>query len=69
MKWKENEQKELSNLFNIKNGEDIAKMYLKSDVILLTCVFRIFIKSLIKEFDIIDIKYIVIVCHFKLGNV
>ena len=31
--------KEINNLFNIKNGEELKKLYLKIDVILITCVF------------------------------
>ena len=32
--------KEILNLFNIKNGEELTEIYLKSDVLLLTCVFE-----------------------------
>ena len=32
--------KKLNNFFSIKSGEDITEIYLKSDVILLTCAFE-----------------------------
>ena len=38
--------------FNIKNGEELTQMYLKSDVLLLACVFEKFIKMAVKEYDI-----------------
>ena len=39
-------------LFDIKNGEELTNFYLKSDVILLTCVFEKFTEVSIIEFDI-----------------
>ena len=38
--------------FNSKNGEELTDIYLKSDVLLLACVFEKFIKVSINEFDI-----------------
>ena len=39
-------------LLNIKNGEELTRLYLKSDVILLACVFEKFIKVSINGFGI-----------------
>ena len=44
--------KEIIKKFNIKNGEKITEIYLKSDVFLLACVFEKFIKVSINEFKI-----------------
>ena len=38
--------------FNIKNGEVLTEIYLKSDVVLLTCVFEKFIKVSFNDFEI-----------------
>ena len=38
--------------FNIKNGELLIEIYLKSDVLLLACVFEKFVKVLVNEFGI-----------------
>ena len=38
--------------FNVKKGEELTEIYLKSDVLLLTCVFEKFIKVSVYEFDI-----------------
>ena len=39
-------------LFNIKCGEKLTEIYLKSDILLLICVFEKFIKVSINEFGI-----------------
>ena len=38
--------------FNIKNGEELTQIYLRSDILLLACVFEKFIKVSVNEFDI-----------------
>ena len=44
--------KEIIKLFNIKNGEELTQLFLKSGVLLLACVFEKFIKVSINEFGI-----------------
>ena len=38
--------------FNIKNGEKLTQIYLRSDVLLLACVFEKYIKVSVNEFGI-----------------
>ena len=38
--------------FNTKNGEKLTRLYLKTDVLLLACVFEKFIRVSINEFGI-----------------
>ena len=47
--------KEIIKLFDIKNGEELTELYLKSDVILLVEVFEKFIKLSIEEYGIIPL--------------
>ena len=44
--------KEIIKIFNIKNGEELTEIYLKSDVLLPACVFEKFIKVSVNEFKI-----------------
>ena len=44
--------KDIIGRFNIKNGEELTQIYLKSDVLLLACVFEKFIKVSVNEFKI-----------------
>ena len=43
---------DITKRFNIKNGEELAEIYLKSDILLLACVFEKFIKVSGNEFGI-----------------
>ena len=45
-------RKEIIKLFNIKNGEEPTQLQLRSDVLLLACIFEKFIKVSVKEIDI-----------------
>ena len=47
-------QRTMDNIkrFNIKNGKVLTEIYLKSDLLLLACVFEKFIKVSVNEFDI-----------------
>ena len=44
--------KDIIKSFNIKNGEELTEIYLKSDVLLLACVFEKFVKVSVNEFRI-----------------
>ena len=44
--------KEIIEVFDIKNGEELTKLYCKSDVILLADVFEKFVKASTEEFEI-----------------
>ena len=43
---------DINRRFNIKNGEELTQINLKSDVLLLACVFEKLIKVSVNEFDI-----------------
>ena len=44
--------KEIIKKFNFKTGEELTQLYLKSDVLLLACVFEKLIKVSVNEFGI-----------------
>ena len=44
--------KEIIKFLNMKNGEELTRLCLKSDVLLLACTFEKFIKVSINEFGI-----------------
>ena len=44
--------KDIIKKFNVKNGQKLTEIYLKSDVLLLACVFEKFIKVSVNEFGI-----------------
>ena len=43
---------DIINRFNIKNGEELTQINLKSDVLLLACVYEKFLKVSVNEYDI-----------------
>ena len=49
---------EKTERFNIKNGEDLTEIYLKSDVLLPNCVFEKFIKVSVGEVGINPLYYV-----------
>ena len=42
--------KQIIKLFNNKSGEELTQLFLKSDVLLLACVFEKFLKVSVNEF-------------------
>ena len=44
--------------FDIRNGEELTEVYLKSDVLLLTCVFEKFIKISVEEYKINPLYFV-----------
>ena len=49
--------KEIIRVFDIKDGEELTEMYLKSDVLLLACVFEKIVKVSINEMEINPLYY------------
>ena len=45
-----NRTKQITKLFNNKSGEELTQLFLKSDVLLLACVFEKFLKVSVNEF-------------------
>ena len=44
--------------FNIKDGEELTEIYLKSDILLLACVFEKFIKISVNQYDINPLYFV-----------
>ena len=59
---------EIIKLFDIKNGEELTQIYLRSDVLLLACVSEKFIKVSVNESEKI-IHCILLVYRAILANV
>ena len=49
---------DITKRFNSKNREELTEIYLKSDVLLLACVFEKFIKVSVNEFGINPLYYV-----------
>ena len=49
---KEIERKKIIKKFNFRNGEELTQLYLRNNVLLLTCVFEKVIKVSVNEFRI-----------------
>ena len=50
--------KEVIKIFDIKKGEELTQTYLKSDFLLLACVFEKFIKVSVNEFGINPLYFV-----------
>ena len=59
--------KENIKYFNFKNGGELTRLYLKSDVLLLTCVFEKLIKNQLTNLE--SIPYFVLVYLVTHGKV
>ena len=55
MRKKDKEQKKLLNCLILKKAEELTKLYLKSDLILLADVFEKFIKISFEEYGIVPL--------------